>query len=391
MSLNKLISNPKIHIIFFMLILLVLVLVSNFQGINSYQIFTEKLARGQVDFSQPGFHGVDFLAVPIYLITNSAVASRLIDIILVIFSIPLFYLLGKEIFKSKKLGIFLAYAYVLMPLDWLDMFRGEHHSAFIFFFVLGLYLIFKSSKWSWLVIGFSYIIKPYAIFAAPFFWYKKLYKQFILSFIIPFVYLIFQILQTNQIMLGSHPNETANTLFNFKNFIFNLIYVIQNIFSVHNFSPNLRVYFTDMSHITPILVILAIIAIFKSKQYFTDKRLFSAILTSAIIGLLIPVSFEYLDMWRIIIFYLAIILLALPVIKDYKFLIPISVGLSGFQFYYSYLHYQTVYWSSGNKFLFVIWAIIFLISLIYFYINHHSFPSLKRRGGNIYENHINQS
>jgi len=378
--------NPKIHIIFLMILVLILVLFSNFQGSNSYQIFTEKLTIGQVDFSQPGFHGADFLSVPIYLLTNSSLTSRLIDIILVIFAIPLFYLLGKEIFKSKKLGIFLAYAYVLMPLDWLDMFRGEHHTAFIFFFILGLYLIFKSSKYAWLAIGFSYIIKPYAIFAAPFFWYKKLYKQFFLSLIIPIIYLFIQISQTGQIMIGSHPEETANTLFSFKNFIFNLIYVIQNIFSIHNFSPNLRVYFTDMSHITPILVILALIAIFKFKKYFTDTRLFKAILISAILGLLIPVSFEYLDMWRIIVFYMATILLALPVLKDYKFLIPISVGLSGFQFYYSYMAYQSVYWSSGNKFLFIIWGLIFLISIIYFFLSF-----LRRQESTLYENYTNQS
>lgn len=342
-----------------------------------YRKFTENLVEGKLDLSIVGFHGADFLAAPIYLIFKTDLAVIYIDLFLALLCVPMFYLLGKQLFKSKKLAIFLAYAYALMPLDYLNGFRGDHHIAFIFFFALGLYLILKKSWWSSLIIGFSYIIKPYAIFAAPFFWAKKMYKQFVASFIIPLIYLAIQLYQKSQIIIGDHEDLSLYNLFSFKKIIFNLVYAIQNIFSLHSFSPFSNVYLTDMSHITPIIIFLALIAVFhkiyserletepRRLENYLDKRLFTAICLTSVFGLIIPCAFEYLDLWRLIVFYIMIIILAIPLFEEYKYFLPLTVGLSGFQFFYAYLAHQNTLWPTGNKIIFVIWGVIFIIVIIY--------------------------
>lgn len=270
--MSAIFSKPSFHLTFLTLLLLILFLLTAIPSANDsvYQVFTEKIAQGQLDLTILGFHGADFLAVPIFLIFKTHNAVIYLDLILALLSVPMFYLLGKEIFQSKKNGLFLAYAYVLMPLDYLNGFRGDHHIAFIFFFALGLYLILKKSWWSSLVVGFSYIIKPYAIFATPFFWAKKMYKQFFASLIIPIIYLVIQTSQKSQIVIGDHPELTPESLFNLKKFFLNLVYALQNIFSLHSFSPFNSAYLTDMSHITPIIMFLAIIAIFK-KVYLEPR------------------------------------------------------------------------------------------------------------------------
>jgi len=371
MNLNfrKIIYHPWTHIIFLMLLLLILVLVSNITVFDDgiiYQKFIEKTAAGQIDLSIPGFHGADFLAVPIFWLTHSQLSPYIIDIILAFFSIPIFYLLGKEIFQNKQAGVFLAYAYILMPLEYLNMFRGGHQTAFIFFFVLGLYLLVKGNFWSWLSLGVSYIIKPYAIFAAPFFIYKKKYKEFLLSLIIPAIYVFFQIQQIGKVTIGVHQDIQVSSFFGIKNSIMNFIYALQNLLSVHNYSPFSNVYHTDMSHITVILVVLGLMAIFQHKAYFKDRRLFLVIASSTLLGLVGASVLEYIDMWRLIVFYIMAIILALPVLEKYKFFIPLTIGVSGFQFLYSYLAYQSTFWPSGNKFIFIIWILVLLISIIYF-------------------------
>lgn len=370
LDFKKIIYNPWSQVVFLMLLLLGLVLSTNITQFDDgavYQKFVEKTAGGEIDLSLPGFHGADFLAVIIFWFTKSPLSVYILDIILAIGAVPLFYLLGREVFKNDKLGLFLSYAYILMPLEYLNMFRGGHQTAFIFFFVLGLYLLVKGNFWSWLVIGFSYIIKPYAIFAAPFFVYKKKYKELVLSLIIPIVYVIVQMAQAGRVVIGVHSDLGASSFFGIKNSILNLIYAIQNLFSVHNYSPLSNVYLTDMSHISVVLVVLALIGVFGYKEYFSDKKLFWIILISAILGLGGASVMEYIDMWRLIVFYVMAIMLSMPVIKKYNFFIPITVGISGFQFLYGFLFYQSVFWPSGNKFLLVIWGVVFLISLVYFF------------------------
>jgi len=385
--MSNLFSKPIFHLTLLIILLLILFLTTSIPVPDTnfvYQKFTEELSDGKLNLNIPGFHGADFLAVPIFLIFKTHLAVIYLDLFLAFLCVPMFYLLGRELFQSKKLGIFFSYAYVLMPLDYLNGFRGDHHIAFIFFFVLGLYLILKKSWWSTLVIGFSYIVKPYAIFAAPFFWAQRQYKKFFASLIIPIIYLSVQLMQKSKIIIGDHPDITPTTLFSLKKLFLNLIYALQNIFSIHSFSPFSKVYLTDMSHITPVIMFLAIIAIWRQchpesresgvKDPVYDKKLFLATIITAIFGLIIPCTFEYLDLWRLIVFYLMIIILALSILQNYLYLLPITVGLSGFQFFYTYLAHQSTLWPNGNKFIFVVWGVIFLVSIIYTFL---SFPRMR--------------
>ncbi|MFA6428760.1 MAG: hypothetical protein WCW02_04460 [Candidatus Buchananbacteria bacterium] len=377
-KLRLLFSKPGFHLVFLMVWFLLLAIIANYSGVNSYQEFINTLANGKINFSIPGFHGVDFLSFPIYLASGSQITPNIVDAILAILAIPFFYLVGRELFKTKQAGIFLAYGYALMPLQWLDFLRGEHQASFIFFFIFGLWLLLIKSGWSWLALGCSYVIKPYAIFIFPIFVYKKQLRQFLLSLIIPVIYLTVQVGQTGSVMIGAHPDKTISSLFNIHRMIFNLVYAIQNIFSVHNFSPFSSVYLTDMSNVSVIIIISAIIGLFCYQDFFVSqywfKELTISIIFSLLLGFVVPVTFEYLDMYRLVVFYIMINVLAIPVLvsNKFKFFVPLIVGLSGFQFLYSYMAYRHIFGTDGSLIFLGGWLVILIFSVFYYFFSDNT-------------------
>lgn len=365
----NLIKNPWAHLIFLALLLILLYSQSTIYLMDDsyyYQRFTEKLVNeGQVDFSLPGFHGADFLTAPIYLITRSPFSVAILDIIAAILNIFLIYLATREIFRNEKLGVFAAYIYVLNPLDYSNPLRGHHHTPLIMLILLGLYLLFRNSKLTFLAFGLSYIVRPFGIALAPLFLYKKKIGQFFLSLTIPAAYLIGEYWQIGKIHIGVHTNLTPTTLFSPQRFILNLGYAFQNYFSIHNYSFLNRLDTADMIHLSPFITFLALIGVLYHQKFFTDKKLFLALLASSVIALVIPASFFHLDMWHLWTFNLTLILLALPVIMKFTKLIPFIVLSFFFQFFYTYLTFRDVFWH--NYTIFVIPASILIISLIYTY------------------------
>ena len=365
------IKKPSTHLIFLAILMLVLFCLSRFQPMDDnfyYLDFSKKLASGQFGFSIPGFHGADFLTAIIYLVSGSEYSVIILDLFFAFACIFMVYLAVAEIFKNKTAAIFAAYLYLLNPLDYTNVLRGGHHTPFIFFTLLGVYLLYKNSKWSWLAMGFSYIIRPFSIALAPLYWQQKKMKQFYFSLIIPAVYVGAEYLQIHRIIIGAHDSLTTGGLFSFQRLILNLGYAFQNYFSIHNFSFLHPLDLADMIHLSPLVTFLAVLAIIYPSRFLFEPRLFKSLVASSALALVIPASFYHLDMWYLWTFNFCLILLALPVIKALPKLVPIIVASFGFQFLYLYLASENSYWLAGNYILFYIFGIIFVTSVIYFLI-----------------------
>ncbi|OGY50288.1 MAG: hypothetical protein A3J65_04635 [Candidatus Buchananbacteria bacterium RIFCSPHIGHO2_02_FULL_45_11b] len=365
-KIKNLTKNPWSHLIFLALLLALFYGQTSFNLMAGgwYQLFVEKIVdEGQIDFSLPGFHGADFITLPIYYFFRSSRSTAILDIAAAFLNIFLIYLAVKEIFKNKKFGIFAAYLYLLNPFTYANAFRGDHHTPMITFTLLGLYLLFKNSKLAFFAFGLSYISRPFAVALFPLFIYRNKIRQFILSLSIPLIYVIAEYWQTGKIMIGEHPDFTPANLFSLKRFALNLIYAFQNYFSVHNYSFLNSVAPGDMIHLSPFISFLALIGILNYKKYFPDKKLFYSLLISAAIALFIPASFYHLDMWYLWVFNFLLILLALPVLVKFTKIIPLVALSFFFQFFYVYLTYRHIFWNGYG--IFLIPGAILIVSLIY--------------------------
>ncbi len=368
-KIKTLVKNPWTHLVFLACLLIFIYSQSTIVLMDDnvhYQAFTEKLAKGQFDLSIPGFHGGDFLTLPVYLLTHSKASVAYSEMLSAILAIFTMYLAVKEIYGNKVWAVIAAYIFLLMPFDYALPLRGHHNVSIIFLATLGLYLLFKNSRFAWLVFGLSYITRPFTIALAPLFLYKKKFKQFFLSLIIPAVYVAAQYWQIGRIHLGVHENLTPGSLFSVNRFFLNLAYAFQNYFSIHNYSFLNCLGSYDMIHLSPFITFLALLGFLYQKRYFSDRRLFFALLASAAIALAIPASFFHLDMGYLLVFNLCLIFLALPVITSHWLLPPIVTASFFFQFLYAFLSYQNEYWY--NYSLFVVPVCIFIISLIYAFI-----------------------
>lgn len=370
-KLKKLFSNPKTHIIFLMFLIFTTMLFWKpmpwDDGVFG-QIFAERIVKeGIIDLSLGGFHGADFFVAIFYFFTRSEWAVYLTDFIFALLMIPMIYLVAKESFDSEKLGVFAAYIYALMPLEYFNSVRGGHQTVHWFLSLLAVYLLFKNKSWNWVVLGWSYLVRPFSIAFAPFWIYKKKYKELVMSFTIPIIYMLAQFKQIGAVLIGNHPELTTQSLVNPKRFIPNIIYTVQNFFSIHNYSPINNVYYSDMIRFSPFITFLAVLGIFYYKEYFKNKKLFWTLISFAAIACAIPCSFYRMDMNYIGFFHLALIFLSLPVIEKYERLLPLIAATSAFGFLYFYLSY-------GHNFyfpyiLFLIPAVVLVMSMGYVIIN----------------------
>lgn len=370
-KITTLIKTPAVHLIFLACLLVFVYSQSTIVLMDDnvfYQKFTEKLANsGQVDFSLPGFHGGDFLTVPVYLLTRSGNSVAYLEMLLAIISIFTVYLATKEIYKNKAWGVMAAYIYLLSPFEYANPLRGHHHTSMIFMVTLGLYLLYKNNKFAWLAFGISYIIRPFAIALAPLFLYQRKFKQFFLSLIIPALYVIVEYWQIGRVQIGVHENFTPENLFSIQRVFLNLAYAFQNYFSIHSYSYLNCLGSYDMIHLSPFISFLALLGVLYHKKYFSDRRLFFALLVSAAIALVLPAAFVHLDMWYLWVFNFCLILLALPIIASHRLFPPIVAASFFFQFFYAFISYRNVYWH--NYAVLSVPALIFIISLIYAFMS----------------------
>ncbi len=367
MKFNQIITNPKFHLLFITILLLICFCFwqpTPMDDGGNYQAFIEKLVdQGKIDFSIPGFHGGDFIAAIIYFITHFHYATYLVDILAALLIAPLIYLVVKKIYGYESWAVCAAYLSALMPFQTFNALRGGHITLHLFFALWALYLLLKNKNYNWLILGISYTIYPFSIVLVPFYIYKKQLKQLFLSFIIPVIYLTGQWLQIGKIMMGQHANLAAGQLFSLKRFIPNIVYGLQNYLSIHNFSPYNPLYKMDMIHLSPLITVLTIIGIFYFSRYFAERKLFYTLTAFAILAFLLPVSFYRIDMFYFWMFNLSLIFLVLPVLAKYQRFIPFIIFTFSYQFFYFSLSYGRLFiWP---YIVYIIPAAIFVIGLFY--------------------------
>ena len=135
-----------------------------------YEGFTEKLAKGVVDFkSYYGFMGLSILAVPFFWLTGSHLSIIYTSMILVLLSLPLAYLIPSDMFKSKQAGVYGLIIFLLTPYPYTTLMRGLQEGALLFFILLIIYASINKKVWTPLAWAYGGIVKPFALTLFPLF------------------------------------------------------------------------------------------------------------------------------------------------------------------------------------------------------------------------------
>lgn len=178
-----------------------------------YEGFTEKLSQGIVDFkSYYGFMGLSILSVPVFWVTNSHLSIVYASMILVLLSVPLVYIIAREIFNSKRAGIFGLIIFLLTPYPYATLMRGFQEAALLFFILLVIYGSIYKKAWVPLVWAFGGIVKPFILILLPLFsldlWRKKRVKLFfLLGLAVGFIYLAASYYQVGHLINNAAINS----------------------------------------------------------------------------------------------------------------------------------------------------------------------------------------
>ena len=174
-----------------------------------YEGFTESLARGHLDFkSFYGFQGLSFFAVPVFWLTRSHNSIILTSVLFVIFSIPLAYAVGRDLYGSKRAGIYGVILFLLMPFPYVTLMRGFQEAALLFFILLIIYSSINKKTWTPIAWAVGSIVKPFALVLLPMFLKhflsKVKIKWLLLGMLIGLIYLGANFWQT-----GHFTNDAA--------------------------------------------------------------------------------------------------------------------------------------------------------------------------------------
>ena len=320
-----------------------------------FQQFIETLATGKLDLSIPGFHGMNILAVPWYLISGSPIAQ----IEFQMFSgmiLPLFaFLAGWKLFKSLWYGIVLATIIVLMPFHSFGSLRGWMVATYNCLVFLTIYGAAKGARWTWFTWGFSIISLPFSVALLPLLLYltpssKKAwwwrYRHIGYGLLIPVIYVLLQYMQVGHINVGVHQEFDQSNVWSGPGRIFlNAAHSLQIMFSVHNyyFIEPARTGHGNMMHTTPILIFLGLYALLQPKQFFKDRMFPLALLLGALIGIGLNIGLDHMDDFYMQTGVFFIILAALPVLKKYPLWIPFVLATLHFQWLYFFLQHGEIF------------------------------------------------
>lgn len=322
---------------------------------SSYQIFVADVLRGKLNFSLGSFQGAALPAIPFYWFFRTPQAYSFINFIFAVATIPLMYIFAKKIFRSELLGVLAALFYALIPAIIFSPFSGYPQGVFHFLTILTTILVLHRSPWSFLIFGWSLITKPFSIVLLPFFIATKQIKQFLLGSLIGLFYLEIVFLSTGKIQLGVHQNITPANVFHFDHLIYNLASTPPLILSIHNFLPfSKTTTLADMSHISPLIIVFSIIVLLNFRRYFKNFRPFTILASFSLLALTLPLTLSYTDTNYLQTFYLAAILLSLPFIKEHPLVLPVTVALTGYQYFYFFLRYQEFWPGNSSLYLFLI-------------------------------------
>lgn len=379
-TLRNLIDNPLIHVAILTAVMLFVLSQTSIKPMDDhfqYQAFIEALATGRIDFSISGFQGASFLAFPLYLVTRSPLASIHFQILCAALLIPMAYGAAYTLFKDRVSALFAAYAMAMMPFFFFLSFRGFTFTSHAFFILLTLFLIGKGSRFAWISLGISIIIKPFSAALIPFLLlsefsssepqralldsdhgpsleenklrrvekHKEKWRQAGLALLIPLLYVAAQFLQTGTINASSSGTFDYTNVFSFSRFPLNVAHGIQMLFSVHNFyfpDPALT-RMSNMVHSSPLLMAFGICALLYPGFFFRDQRLARALGISFLAAYILAALLDHMDNAYMHTSVLLLLFASLPFLRHLPLLIPLVLATFHFQWLYAYLEMQDAF------------------------------------------------
>ncbi|OGJ55134.1 hypothetical protein A3D11_03630 [Candidatus Peribacteria bacterium RIFCSPHIGHO2_02_FULL_49_16] len=323
-----------------------------------YQKFIETLAGGTLDLSIPGFHGMNILSVPWYVLTESAMTQIHMQMLAGIL-LPLFaFFAARALFGSTFEAALFASIIALMPFLSFSALRGWMVAFYNLLFFLTIIGAVRGAWWTGVAWAFAITSLPFAVALGPLIlavWPKKLsannhrrtvWLAVAIGIVLSAAYVIVQFLQTGGINVGVHQEQTAFNIWQGPGRIFlNLMHALQILFSIHNyyFIDPARTGHGNMLQTTPILMMLGLFSIFYSKEYFREKLLPLALGLGAVIGIGLNVLLDHLDHFYMETGVFFLIFAAIPLLKKYPLWIPIVLVTLHFQWFYFYLNHGAVF------------------------------------------------
>lgn len=285
-----------------------------------YEGFTESAAMGHLDFkSFYGFQGLSFFAVPVFWLTKSHNSIILTSILFVIFSIPLAYVVGRDLYGSKRAGIYAVILFLLMPFPYVTLMRGFQEAALLFFILLIIYGSINKKVWTPVAWAVGSVVKPFSLVLFPLFLKESLRRSLrsstpkwgrvfiFIAFLIGSVYLSISYYQTGHLINDAAINSYKGN-FNisnppplYKSFIFNTKGFLR-------IGANLLVSSRKIM-ISPFVVLLGFLALYKNKRLPLRKEIILAVILNVLLVGVLTFSFS-------------------------KYLLPIAVLLSLSSIYY---------------------------------------------------------
>ncbi len=364
--LRRLFASPAFHVIVLTVAVAIVFARSHIVPMDddfNYQRFIQTLAAGHIDLSIPGFHGASFLALPLYLLTHSTHANIWFQILCAIALVPAAYGAALALLRDRFQAILFAYAMALMPFYFFVALRGFTFPSFTLAVLLALMLRAHGSRWAWLPLGISFLIKPFSIALAPLFlWWQPVGQesdrrngrmQLCFALILPLLYIAAEYAQIGKIIVGSHPAIDQTNVFQWWKFPLNIVYGFQMLFSIHNYYfPNPAATGPgNLVHASPLLLFLGTFGLLYAKKFWADRRLAYALGASVILAYALAASLDHMDHFYMQTAVLLLALAGVPLLARYVRLIPLVLFSFHFQFLYLYLQYRGVFFNDVSLFL----------------------------------------
>lgn len=317
-----------------------------------YQKFIEILASGRLDLSIPGFHGMNMVAVPWYLVTRSPLTQIHVQMLSGVFIPLLAFLAGRRMFRSTWDGVVFATIMAMMPFLSFSSLRGWMVATYHCLVLITLFGAARNARWTGIPLGLSIISLPFAVAIIPLLvaltpsskkplWRR--YPQILIGISIAGAYVLLQVWQTGHVNVGVHQEFSVVSVWQGpKGMLLNMGHALQMLFSIHNFYfPNpAKTALGNLMHTTPILIFLGLFGLLSPKQYFREHTLPIALFLGALIGIGLNVGLDHMDHFYMETGILFLILAALPVLRFHPFWLPLVIATLHFQWLYFYLQFK---------------------------------------------------
>ena len=343
-----------------------------------YQRFIETLARGTVDLSIPGFHGSSFLALPIYLLTQSPLTNIYFQILCAALLVPMSYLAISTLLRDKVSGLIFAYIMAMSPFFFFLAFRGFTFASFTLLVFCAIFLHAKRSRFVWIPLGISFITKPFSIALAPLLllWpvctgkklqWKSPWVQLGLALLVPAIYIVAEYMQIGRIIVGAHSNIDQVSVFTSGRVFLNMAHGLQMLLSVHNY------YFPDpaltgpgnLVHSSPVLMFLGMFTLLYPKLFWNNMRFVWGLRFSVGIAFMLAAMLDHMDHFYMEMTVILLVIASIAALRKFPLLIALVLATMHFQWLYAYLNFREVF-SVTNMFftvpivvdiLFLVWCL----------------------------------